>query len=165
LRTKRQIMNLTQEQIKETLLEIANEKDGINVIMKMSLEVLMKSERKMFQEDTGVSANGFRPRRIQGFGKEIALSVPRTRTGEFYPVLLSVIRAENEEHQKLICNLYTKGLTTEQISEVYSKCIRLLFCQHPNLHHFFALVLRCDNQILDLCKVNLPLLFLPFLDE
>jgi putative transposase len=112
-------MNLTQEQIKEILLEIANEKDGFNVIMKMSLEVLMKSERKMFQEETGVSANGFRPRRIQGFGKEIALSVPRTRTGEFYPVLLSVIRAENEEHQKLICNLYTKGLTTEQISNVY----------------------------------------------
>jgi hypothetical protein len=53
-------------------------------LLEMSSEVLMKSERKMLQEETGVAANGFRPRRIQ-------------------PVLLSVIRAENEEHQKLSC--------------------------------------------------------------
>jgi len=32
------------------LQDVANEKDGFNKIMKLSLEVLMKSERKLHQE-------------------------------------------------------------------------------------------------------------------
>jgi len=35
-------MNFTQEQITEIMQEIANEKDGFNRIMKLSLEFLMK---------------------------------------------------------------------------------------------------------------------------
>jgi hypothetical protein len=46
-------MNFTQEQITEILQDIANEKDGFNKIMKLSLEVLMKSERKIYQQETG----------------------------------------------------------------------------------------------------------------
>jgi len=46
-------MNFTQEQITEILQEVANEKDGFNKIMKLSLDVLMKSERKVYQEETG----------------------------------------------------------------------------------------------------------------
>ena len=114
-------MNFTQEQITEILQEIANEKDGFNRIMKISLEVLMKSERKVHQDETGDYANGYRPRKINGFGKEIALSVPRTRTGDFYPVLLGILRDEDTERNKLIFSLYKKGLTTEQIGGVYEE--------------------------------------------
>lgn len=114
-------MNFTQEQITEILEDIANEKDGFNRIMKMSLEVLMKSERKVHQEETGDYANGYRSRKINGFGKEIALSVPRTRTGDFYPVLLGILRDEDTERNKLIFSLYKKGLTTEQIGGVYEE--------------------------------------------
>lgn len=112
-------MNLTQEQITEILLDVANKKEGFNSIMKMSLDALMRSERKLFQEDTGEYANGYRPRSIQGFGKEIVLSVPRTRSGDFYPVLLGILRDEDHERQKLVFSLYSKGLTTEQIGQVY----------------------------------------------
>ena len=112
-------MNFTQEQITEILQEIANKKDGFNKIMKLSLEVLMKSERKIHQEETGDYANGYRPRKINGFGKEIVLSVPRTRIGDFYPVLLGIIRDEDAERNNLIFSLYKKGLTTEQIGNVY----------------------------------------------
>jgi len=42
-------MNFTQEQITEILQDVANKKDGFNKIMKLSLEVLMKSERKLHQ--------------------------------------------------------------------------------------------------------------------
>ena len=45
-------MNFTQEQITEILQDIANKKDGFNEIMKLSLEVLMKSERKVHQEES-----------------------------------------------------------------------------------------------------------------
>ena len=112
-------MNFTQEQITEILLDVANKKDGFNSIMKMSLDALMRSERKIFQEETGEYANGYRPRCIQGFGKEIVLSVPRTRSGDFYPVLLGILRDEDQERQKLVFSLYSKGLTTEQIGQVY----------------------------------------------
>lgn len=112
-------MNLTQEQITEILLEIANKKDGFNTIMKISLDALMRSERKVFQEEHSDYANGYRPRCIQGFGKEIVLSVPRTRSGDFYPVLLGILRDEDFERKKLILSLYSKGLTTEQIGSVY----------------------------------------------
>jgi putative transposase len=118
-------MDLTQEQISESLQELANKEYGFNSIMKMTLEALMKAERTIFQDENGVSANGFRSRRIQGFSHEIALSVPRTREGNFYPVLLSVIKAENEERFTLFSSLYRKGLTTAQIGdisdEVYGK--------------------------------------------
>jgi hypothetical protein len=40
------IINFTQEQITEILQDIANEKDGFNRIMKLSLKILMKSEIK-----------------------------------------------------------------------------------------------------------------------
>ena len=112
-------MDFTQEQITEILLDVANKKEGFNSIMKMSLDALMRSERKLFQEDTGEYANGYRPRSIQGFGKEIVLSVPRTRSGDFYPVLLGILRDEDHERQKLVFSLYSKGLTTEQIGQVY----------------------------------------------
>lgn len=41
--------------------------------------------------------------------------------GAFYPVLLGIIRKEEEERNKLVSVLYTKGLTTEDISEVWEK--------------------------------------------
>ncbi len=44
-------MNFTQDQITEILQDIANRKDGFNEIMKLSLEVLMKSERKLHLEE------------------------------------------------------------------------------------------------------------------
>jgi len=114
-------MNFTQEQITEILQDVANEKDGFNKIMKLSLEVLMKSERKLHQEESGDYANGYRPRFIKGFGKEIGLSVPRTRKGDFYPILLGILRDEDTERNKLIFSLYRKGLTTEQIGNVYEE--------------------------------------------
>jgi transposase-like protein len=112
-------MNFTQAQITEILLDVANKKEGFNSIMKMSLDALMRSERKIFQEDHHEYSNGYRPRCVQGFGKEIVLSVPRTRSGGFYPLLLGIIRDEDQERQKLVFSLYSKGLTTEQIGQVY----------------------------------------------
>ena len=45
-------------------------------------------------------------------GFEFSLRIPRSRSGNFYPVLLGFIRSENEDHAKLFNLLYTKGLTT-----------------------------------------------------
>lgn len=49
---------------------------------------------------------------------EFSLHIPRSRSGNFYPILLGLIRCESEERAKLFTLLYTKGLTTEQIGEI-----------------------------------------------
>jgi len=90
-------MNFTQEQISDILLEYAKGNDGFNSIMKISLEVLMKSERLLYQSENKDYSNGYRTRKMQGYGKEIVLSVPRTRSGEFYPVLLGILKDEEQE--------------------------------------------------------------------
>ena len=115
-------MNFTHDQISELLLNIANSENGTNILFQMTLETFMKSERSLHQvENPSDSANGFRTRKARGHGKELILKVPRTRSGRFYPALLSVLRDEDEEHRKLIFSLYKKGLTTEQVSDVYEE--------------------------------------------
>ena len=115
-------MNITHEQISDLLLEIANKANGTQILMKMSLEALMKSERALHQSEFPEDyANGYRARKVTGYGKEMALKVPRTRSGAFYPVLLNVLRDEDEERRKLLFSLYRKGLTTEQISDIYEE--------------------------------------------
>ncbi|MGL5112531.1 MAG: IS256 family transposase [Flavobacterium sp.] len=115
-------MNFTQNQISELLLNIANSENGTNLLFQMTLDTFMKSERGLHQiENPTDYANGFRQRKARGYGKEMVLKVPRTRSGTFYPALLGVLRDEDEEHRKLIFSLYKKGLTTEQVSDIYEE--------------------------------------------
>lgn len=115
-------MNFTHTQISELLLDIANSENGSNLLFQMTLEAFMKSERCLHQiENPTDYANGFRDRKARGYGKEMVLKVPRTRSGTFYPALLGVLRDEDEEHRKLIFSLYKKGLTTEQVSDIYEE--------------------------------------------
>ncbi len=115
-------MNFTQEQISELMLNIANSENGTNLLMQMTLNAFMKSERHLHQQSNPADyANGYRERKARGFGNEMVLKVPRTRNGTFYPVLLNVLREEDEEHRKLIFSLYRRGLTTEQVSDVYEE--------------------------------------------
>jgi putative transposase len=115
-------MNFTQAQISEILLELANSENGTNLLFQMTLETFMKSERGLHQQENPTDyANGYRERRARGYGKEMVLKVPRTRSGTFYPALLGVLRNEDEEHKRLIFSLYRKGLTTEQVSDVYEE--------------------------------------------
>lgn len=115
-------MNFTQEQISGLMLDIANSENGTNLLMQLTLNAFMKSERHLHQQENPKDyANGYRERKARGFGKEMVLKVPRTRDGGFYPVLLNVLRNEDEEHRKLIFSLYRRGLTTEQVSDVYEE--------------------------------------------
>ena len=91
-------MNFTHAQISELLLEIANSENGTNLLMQLTLETFMKSERSLHQKENPTDyANGFRTRTASGLGKELVLKVPRTRSGTFYPALLGVLRDEDEE--------------------------------------------------------------------
>ena len=59
-------MNFTQEQISELMLNIANSENGTNLLMQMTLNAFMKSERHLHQQDNQTDyANGYRERKLE----------------------------------------------------------------------------------------------------
>lgn len=99
--------------------EIATKQNGIQELQKISLEAMMRAEREEHNRTDGDMSNGFRPRRTFGQGKILELRVPRSRSGQFYPVLLSLLRDQEEECRKLAFNLYGAGLTTDQVGKIF----------------------------------------------
>jgi len=108
-------MKLTQSQISEIVNEMTSSQQGLHDLMQVVLNSILKNERTLWQED---KSNGFRPRRINFRWMEFALQIPRTRQGGFYPTLLAVLRDEEQERAMLFNELYTKGLTCEQIGQI-----------------------------------------------
>ena len=112
-------MELTQLQISEILSNYTSSSEGFVTLQSLIMNSLMKHERELFVNDNEhEQCNGFRSRRWYSHGFEFSLRIPRSRSGNFYPVLLGLIRSESEERAKLFNHLYTKGLTTEQIGEI-----------------------------------------------
>ena len=112
-------MELTQLQISEILSNYTSSSEGFVTLQSLIMNSLMKHERELFVNDNEhEQCNGFRSRRWYSHGFEFSLRIPRSRSGNFYPVLLGLIRSESEERAKLFNLLYTKGLTTEQIGEI-----------------------------------------------
>ena len=112
-------MELTQLQISEILSNYTSSSEGFVTLQSLIMNSLMKHERDLFVANTEhEQRNGFRSRRWYSHGLEFSLRIPRSRSGNFYPVLLGLIRSESEECAKLFNLLYTKGLTTEQIGEI-----------------------------------------------
>ena len=112
-------MELTQLQISEILSNYTSSSEGFVTLQSLIMNSLMKHERDLFVANTEhEQCNGFRSRRWYSHGFEFSLRIPRSRSGNFYPVLLGLIRSESEERAKLFNLLYTKGLTTEQIGDI-----------------------------------------------
>lgn len=116
-------MKLTHSQISEILSNYTSSSEGFVTLQSLIMNSLMYHERELFvSENAHEQCNGFRSRRWYSHGFEFSLRIPRSRSGNFYPILLGLIRSESEERAKLFNLLYTKGLTTEQIGEI-SNCV------------------------------------------
>jgi putative transposase len=115
---KKQIINFTHSQTTEILLELASTEDGMNTLMKLSIEALMKCERSEHNKAEGDLSNGFRTRRAFGDKKMIDLQVPRTRSGIFYPIIIGILKNQETEAQAISFSLYKNSLTTAQVGEI-----------------------------------------------
>lgn len=96
---------------------------GLNKFMQMMFNCLMKLDRKYFllnNPDSPNKANGYRFGEVMGFGKSLKLKIPRDRLGNFYPILLGLIRNQEEELSKLAFSLYSKGLSVRDVSDVFN---------------------------------------------
>jgi putative transposase len=115
-------MDFTQEQITQILSEFSTKRnDGFQTILKIALEALMRSEREEFNIKEGDVSNGFRSRSVLSNGVSLELAVPRTRNQNFYPLILALIKDQNEELAQITTELYSSGLTTEQIGGIVEK--------------------------------------------
>jgi len=114
-------LHLTQEQVTQILEEIAQRKEGVMMVMQIALEAIMRAEREVFNQEYGDVSNGYRMRKTFGHGKLLELRVPRTRFGAFYPVILALLKDQEEEIRKIAFSLYGAGLTTQQVSKIFEE--------------------------------------------
>ncbi len=114
-------MHFTQTQISKIIEQILEKEDGLNTILKMTLEALMKAERTEHNTSTRDYSNGYRTRKAFGDKQMIELQVPRTRNGGFYPVILGLLKSQEQEAKSIAFHLYKSGLTTGQVGEVFDE--------------------------------------------
>lgn len=115
-------MLLTKEQISEQMRKHAEKKNGFHDLMEIMLESLMFAERGEFlAENPGNKGNGYRPGHSYGQGKRLEFRIPRDRYGNFHPRILVILRDQEEECDRLAGVLYTKGLTQDQVSDVFDQ--------------------------------------------
>lgn len=116
-------MELTKLQIRQAIANHVDKENGLNDVMEVMLEAMMKAERKVFLENNqdNNKANGFRPGKAYGSGRILEFRIPRDRHGQFQPMILTMLRNQEEECERLIGSLYAKGLTTSQVSEVFEE--------------------------------------------
>jgi transposase-like protein len=114
-------MNFTQQQVSEILDQIASGQNGYQQILKYSVEAIMRAERHEFNEKQGDSSNGYRFRSVLGHGGKLELMVPRSRHHNFYPMILALIKDQESESRNLAYELYSSGLTGEQIGGIFEQ--------------------------------------------
>lgn len=114
-------MTFTQEQISVLFDEIANGQGGYQHLLKLSLEAIMRAEREQFNSEHKDSSNGYRLRSVFAHKSKLELLIPRTRHHNYYPLILSLIKDQDNESKEMAFELYKAGLTTEQVGELFGK--------------------------------------------
>lgn len=113
--------DLSKDQLQDTIHSMLTKEEGLNDLLEMILNGLMKLERDTFlseQARPDNKGNGYRPGRAAGYGKELSLRIPRDRLGNFKPVLWALLRDQQQQVRRLCFELYGKGLTTRQVGEI-----------------------------------------------
>lgn len=113
-------MNLSKLQTEEVLKQFLSKENGLNEVLEIFMNSLMYSEREAFLkvQDGPNKGNGYREGQVYGRGRQLQLRIPRDRMGQFYPVLLALLRDQDSQLHDLSFMLYSKGLTTRDIGEV-----------------------------------------------
>ncbi len=90
--------------------------------MEIMIESLMVAERDEFLADNPDNkGNGYLPGSTYGHGRKLEFRISRDRYGNFHPQILAILRDQEEECDRLAGVLYTKGLTQEQVGDVFDQ--------------------------------------------
>lgn len=83
----------------------------------------MVAERREYlseNQEVGNKGNGFRRGNTYGQGRKLTFRIPRDRYGNFHPQILAILRNQEDEIERLAGTLYSKGLTQDQVGEVFN---------------------------------------------
>ena len=86
-----------------------------------TIESLMNIERQEYLEKltSADKGNGHYTRAFKSFSKNcLTINIPRTRTGEFTPNTIELIKTGQEQINELCLALYKKGMTSRDISDL-----------------------------------------------
>jgi len=113
-------LKLNTQQIQAAVDQLTLQPDGINKLLEMAINSLMKAERAAYLEAAvqGNKANGYRNVNGFGIGEALSLQIPRDRLGHFKPTLLNIMRNQSDTLNELCFELYAKGLTTRDIESI-----------------------------------------------
>lgn len=90
--------------------------------MEIILESMMVAERNRFlHENPKNKGNSYRIGHAYGQGRKLKFRIPRDRYDNFHPQILAILRNQKEECDRLAGVLYTKGLTQEQVGDVFEQ--------------------------------------------
>lgn len=116
------MIELTKVQLQTSLSKLLEEESGLTQVLEMTLNGLMYAERNNYlSQSSSNKGNGYRKAFAVGLGKQIELTIPRDRLGLFQPMVLALIRDQQQQLEDLSFELYTNGLTTSQIGSLMKK--------------------------------------------
>lgn len=137
-------MDLTKLQLSELMCKHAAKGNGLHDLMEIMIESMMVAERGEFlAENPGNKGNGYRPGSTYGQGRKLEFRIPRDRYGNFHPQILAILRDQEEECDRLAGVLYTKGLTQEQVSDVFDQ----IYGQHYSKSSISRMVESVRTQV------------------
>ena len=115
-------MNFTKEQLSDVLGKHVERERGLQELMELMIESMMKAERRDFLDTSvGNKGNGYRQGKSYGQGRVLEFRIPRDRYGNFHPTILALLRDQELECEQLASSLYCKGLTQSQVGEVFGE--------------------------------------------
>ena len=113
-------MHFTKVQISELMRKHAEKENGLHDLMEIMLESMMVTERSEFlHENPQNKGNGYRFGHACDQGRKLEFRIPRDRYGNFHPRILAILCNQEEKCDRLARVLYTKGLTQEQVGDVF----------------------------------------------
>ncbi|SFF11929.1 IS256 family transposase [Thermophagus xiamenensis] len=115
-------MDFTKEQLTELISKHITKGKGLQDLLELMIESLMRSERREFLDThPGNKGNGYRQGRSYGNGRVLEFRIPRDRYGNFHPTILALLRDQELECERLAGSLYSKGLTQSEVGEVFEE--------------------------------------------
>ncbi len=115
-------MGLMVSQISELFSTFLSSGGCFNTLVEAMLNALSLHERSFFVEPyDGEQCNGFRPHKWQSQGLCFELRILRTRSGAFRPMILGILKEQEEERTALFHELYVLGLTGKDIGEISNR--------------------------------------------
>lgn len=115
-------LSFTKEQLSAVITKHAARENGLHDLMEIMLESMMVAERGEFLSgDPDNKGNGYRLGHTYGQGRKLEFRIPRDRYGNFHPKILAILRNQEQECERLAGVLYTKGMTGEQVGDVFEE--------------------------------------------